>query len=105
MLTKRIVFGPDVRSFGAVRRREITLSSGHTLAFNDVFDFDEEPFITVDIYGPNGMPSGYLCVLDGEYLYSIEHSVGNQVIVKGNKGNEKKVIYDETTDSINIQEP
>ena len=104
MITKRIVFAPDVRSFGAVRRREITLSSGHILAFNDVFDFDEEPFISVDIYGPNGMPSGYLCVLDGEYLHSIEHH-SNQVIVKGNKGNEKKVIYDESTDSINIREP
>ena len=80
-------FNPDVRSFGSVERREIKLANGYVLIFRDVFDFDTEPIITLDVYYPCYVPIGYMCVIDVEYLRSIRwNRESDEVEVVGNAG-------------------
>jgi len=85
-----INFKPDVRSIGAVKRHEIELSNGHVMVFSDVYDYDTDPFIGLDLYYPMHVPIDYMCVIDGASLARIEWNRDtNEVIVVGT--NNKKV--------------
>ena len=96
-------FRPDVRSFGALYRMEIKLKNGYTYKFNDVFDFDAEPFVGLDIYDKIDIPLRYMCVIDGQYLKSIIwNEETDDIWVEGHLGKKVKVVLSIEENEINI---
>lgn len=89
-----IEFQPDVRSFGAVQRKEIVLHNGYVFVFSDVFDFDTPPFICVDVYDNRRIPCQYVCVIDGGWLKSLTWTF-NSVTVISNTGKVSRLYIDE----------
>lgn len=103
MQTSEFRFKPDIRSFGAIRRMNIKLRNGYTYDFSDVFDFDEEPFIGLDMYNRAGMPVGYVCVINGQYLKRITFNrETDEICVEGHLGKEVRIVFTGDEDKINI---